>query len=214
MSAQARVNLMNRQPFEIIEGGRPPTGDPALGDAKATIQPSGADRFAVAVAHHQAGRLAEAEAHYRQILAAIPDHDGALHLLGVIAYQRGRPEIAVQLIETAIERKGSDPSYFVSYGLVLHNLGRLDEAIASYDRALSLQPNHPETLVNRGLALAVLEHFDEALESYDRALAVKPDYVEALNNRGNALQMLGHFAQAVENYDQALALQPDLAEAY
>ena len=206
---------MNRQPSgAAAEGGHSLPGNPARGDAKTVVQPSDSDLFAVAVAHHQAGRLAEAEAYYRQILAAIPDHDGALHLLGVIAYQRGRLEIAVQLIEQAIERGGSDPSYFISYGLVLHGLGRLDESVASYDRTLSLKPNHPEALVNRGLALAELERFDEAVESYDRALTVKPDYVEALNNRGNALQMRGCFAQAVESYNQALALQPDLVEAY
>lgn len=39
--------------------------------------------FAAAFAHHQAGRLAEAGAIYRQILAVQSGHANALHLLGV-----------------------------------------------------------------------------------------------------------------------------------
>jgi Flp pilus assembly protein TadD len=38
---------------------------------------------------HQAGRLNEAEGLYRQILAVDPNHADGLHLLGVMAHQRG-----------------------------------------------------------------------------------------------------------------------------
>src|SRR5581483_2485845 len=40
---------------------------------------------AVAIQHHQAGRLDVAEEICREVLAAVPDHVDALHLLGVIA---------------------------------------------------------------------------------------------------------------------------------
>ena len=43
----------------------------------------------IALEHHRAGRLAEAEAIYRQVLARCPDHADALHLLGVLAGQTG-----------------------------------------------------------------------------------------------------------------------------
>ena len=39
--------------------------------------------------HHQAGRFAEAETIYRQILAANPGDADALHLLGILANQTG-----------------------------------------------------------------------------------------------------------------------------
>jgi predicted O-linked N-acetylglucosamine transferase (SPINDLY family) len=166
------------------------------------------------LAHHQAGRLAEAEVHYRQILAAVPDHADALHLLGLITYQAGRHETAIELIGRAIQQNGNNPSYYISCGLALQGLKRLDEAVASYDRALALKPDYAEALLNRGLALEELKHFYEALESHDRALALKPDYAEALNNRGNTLQALGRFAEALESYDRAIALKPELAEAH
>ena len=41
----------------------------------------------LAVQHHNAGRLPEAEYVYQQILHADPNQPVALHLLGVIAHQ-------------------------------------------------------------------------------------------------------------------------------
>ena len=55
-----------------------------------------------ALVHHQAGRLPQAEAIYRQILQVAPNSPDALHFLGVIAYQMGKNEVAVELISKAI----------------------------------------------------------------------------------------------------------------
>ena len=44
----------------------------------------------LAVQHHIAGRLPEAEGIYQQILQADPNQPIALHLLGVIAHQAGK----------------------------------------------------------------------------------------------------------------------------
>ena len=63
-----------------------------------------------ALGHHQAGRLAEAEAIYRQVLAQFPDHADALHLLGVLACQAGRPDAAIELIGRAIAINPAVPS--------------------------------------------------------------------------------------------------------
>ena len=48
--------------------------------------PTLADALTAALAHHQAGRLQEAEHLYRQVVAAVPDCAEAWHLLGAIAY--------------------------------------------------------------------------------------------------------------------------------
>ena len=58
-----------------------------------------------ALQHHQAGHLEEAGAIYRQILDADPEQAEALHWLGVIELQQGRPQAAVELIAQALKIK-------------------------------------------------------------------------------------------------------------
>jgi Flp pilus assembly protein TadD len=56
---------------------------------RGAAKPDAANLLAVGLKHHQAGRLAEAEASYRRLLAAHPNHADALHLLGIVALRRG-----------------------------------------------------------------------------------------------------------------------------
>ncbi|RMD71231.1 MAG: tetratricopeptide repeat protein, partial [Gammaproteobacteria bacterium] len=46
--------------------------------------PPSADPIQIALQHHRAGRLAQAEAIYRQILQQNPRHPQALHPLGTL----------------------------------------------------------------------------------------------------------------------------------
>src|ERR1019366_487723 len=55
-----------------------------------------------ALDHHQAGRLAHAEAIYQQVLRVVPNQPDTLHYLGLIAHQTGKNEVAVELISRAI----------------------------------------------------------------------------------------------------------------
>ena len=96
-----------------------------------------------ALAHHQAGRLPEAEALYRQILQASPDHPDALHLLGVIAYQVGQFSIGLELIDQAIRAKPDFAEAYNSRGSCLHALERYQEAVETYDKAILLNRTMP-----------------------------------------------------------------------
>ena len=55
--------------------------------------------LSTAVAHHQAGRLDEAERLYRAALAATPDNADALHFLGLLTHQREGGAEAVAMLE-------------------------------------------------------------------------------------------------------------------
>ena len=94
--------------------------------------------FGVAIGHHQAGRLREAERIYRQILAQEPGQADALHLLGVIAHQSGRNEVAVELIGQAIARHPGFAEAQSNLGVALSGLGRFEEAVAAYRQAVAL----------------------------------------------------------------------------
>ena len=166
-----------------------------------------------ALSLHQKGKYTEAAYLYRKILAQNPKNADALHLLGLIEFQRKNLSAAIELIDRAITLSPNNAGFFSNRGNALKDLKRHDDALASYDRALSIKPDFAEALNNRGNVLKDLKRFDDALASYDRALAIKPDYAEALNNRGNALKDLKRFDEAFASYDRALAIKPDYAEA-
>src|SRR5205085_680111 len=144
------------------------------------------EAIGAATEHHRAGRLAEAEAIYRQVLAVDPNHADALHLLGLIAQQAGRRELAVELISRAIALRG-DQAY-ANLGSILGRLGRDQEAVAAHRKAIALAPNHAVVRCNLGAALHGINEIDEAILQYERAIALKPDYAEAYSNLGNALK--------------------------
>lgn len=163
--------------------------------------------------HHAAGRLSEAERHYRRALQLSPDNADALHLLGVIAHQRGDNEQALRLIDAAIQRQPANARFFCHRGNALDGLRRFQEAVASYDAALAIAPTFAEANYNRGLALQRLGRSDDAIAAYDRALQTRPDYVEAMNNRGIALSELKRHREAIDSYDRLLSLAPRHAAA-
>ena len=51
---------------------------------------------------HQKGQLEEASHIYQQIISHNPQHFDALKLLGVLAYQRGENQLAIELISQSL----------------------------------------------------------------------------------------------------------------
>ena len=96
------------------------------------------EAFALAVQHHQAGRLGEAEAIYRQILAVDPNHAEARHFLGVVAHQAGRHDLAVEWIRQALVLDPNNAAAHSNLGEAYRTMGRLHEAVACYSCALQL----------------------------------------------------------------------------
>jgi tetratricopeptide (TPR) repeat protein len=166
------------------------------------------------IAHHQAGRLREAESHYREVLARNPSHPEALHMLGVLAHQGGRDDIAVELIGQAIRLGPDDATCHSNLGNVLSAMGRDDEAIRSYQRALALRPDHADDHYNLGNVLSTKGRFDEAEASFRRALALRPDHADANLNLGIVMQATGRLEEAMRCYRLVLDLRPDCVEAY
>ncbi len=170
--------------------------------------------FDLALQHHQAGRLQDAEQLYRQILAQQPRHADALHFLGVIAAQAGRGDVAVDLIRQALALKPNWPDAHNNLGNVLKDKGRLDEAIAAYRQAIALKPHFPAARCNLGRTLKEKGQLDEAIAAFRQAIALKPDLAEAYSDLGSALGDKGQFDEAIAACRQAIALRPNYPEAH
>lgn len=67
--------------------------------------------MSIAEQHQSAGRLQQAEKVLRDILGIAPQHAFAIHLLGVVAHQAGKTDVAVDLIGKAIAINGKVPLF-------------------------------------------------------------------------------------------------------
>jgi tetratricopeptide (TPR) repeat protein len=170
--------------------------------------------LAEAMRHHGAGRLREAEALYRQVLAVEPTHAIALHHLGIVAHQTGRQEMGIELLRQTIKQRPDWPEAHSNLGNLLRGNGQFDEAITVCRRAIALKPDFAEAFNNLGFALQGKGQIDEAIGVLQRAIALNPNLAEAHNNLGNALKEKKQIREAVSCFRQGIALHPKSAEAH
>jgi tetratricopeptide (TPR) repeat protein len=171
------------------------------------------EALATAVQHQQAGRLQAAEQIYRQILAMEPAHADTWHLLGLLAHQVGKQEIAIEYIGYAIRLNPGVAAFHSNLGVAYRALDKLEEATACWQRALELNPDYADALNNLGNVLRERGQPDQAVICYRRALALNPDNPAAYYNFGTALSDQGLLTDAVACYRRALAMKPDYPDA-
>jgi len=87
------------------------------------------DAFQQAVAHHQAGRLQEAEQLYNAILEVQPDHPDANFHLGVMAVQVNQPAIGLPHFKAALDADPDQDQYWLSYINALIQADQIDAAV-------------------------------------------------------------------------------------
>ena len=166
--------------------------------------------FAAAVQHHQAGRLAEAERLYRDLLALQPSHADGLKYLGLILLARRDWAGAAEVLVKAARHDRSGEAE-VLHGVALAESGRPAEAVTAY-RASLKRREHPETRVNLANALAALGRGDEAEDNFRRALRAAPS-AAALAGIGHLLRGRGCNGEAIDAYRRALAIEANRLDA-
>jgi tetratricopeptide (TPR) repeat protein len=171
------------------------------------------ERMKQALAHHQAGRLAEAEAIYRDVLHEDPRQPHALHLLGVIAHQAGRHREALDLIGRALAA-GPHPVFLSNLSAVHLALRQFDQAAAAALEAIRLNPAFADAHNNLGVALRELGRLAEAEAAFRAALQCNPRHADARSNLGAALHRQGRLPEALAVLREAVRLAPSHAQSH
>ncbi len=162
--------------------------------------------FDLAVGHHRAGRLAEAESLYRDSLTLDPNHADSLNCLGILAHQCGRNDAALELIGRAIAVQERNPQYHYNIALVLAAAGRMDDAVAHNQRAIALKPDYTDAHTNLASALASQGKWSEAEVHFRRTLSQNPQSSQAYGNLAGALQAQGKQDEALGIITRGLAV--------
>jgi predicted TPR repeat methyltransferase len=142
-----------------------------------------------------------------------PNHADSLHLLGLVYWQTKRPDLAVDLIASAIRCNPGNHEYFLNLGELLREQNKLDEARKSFDIAIKLAPNRAAPWIKLGNLLRQQRRYDEVLLSYEHALTLDPGNAEAPALCAGVLFELGRYQEALAKCELSLALSPDQAEA-
>jgi protein O-GlcNAc transferase len=172
------------------------------------------DEAGAALALHQQGRLDEAEAIYRRLLAADPGNAELLSLLGTLCHQSSRNDEAVDLLRRAVAINGNKASWYANLGLALRALGRFVEAEEALLAAIRLRPDYAEAHSNLGLVYRELDRMADAVECFRRAIALKPEMPGFYLNLGTTQLEADKLHEAEESFQQAVALNPRHVASY
>jgi predicted O-linked N-acetylglucosamine transferase (SPINDLY family) len=164
--------------------------------------------------HYREGRWPQAQQALHAVVAAVPGHFPAWHLLGLIALQSGQYAAAADCFRRAVVAGPHSAELLTLLGTALQNLGRLDEAIAWQRRALAIDPGFGMAMNNLGITLAARGQVDEAIDLFQKARALDPADGGTVSNLAAALRMRGRFDEAAELYEQAIRLSPNLPQPH
>ncbi|MDY6906216.1 MAG: tetratricopeptide repeat protein [Thermodesulfobacteriota bacterium] len=147
--------------------------------------------FKQAFEDHQRNRIAAAKAGYEEVLKCDPHHPSALHLKGLIAFDAGDIEAALDLVEQSIRLAGTNRQWLLNYGKILSRAGKLEEAIGVYYQVQALAPD----CVEAKTALADLygtvgEHHISLLWLF-RLLSDDPENGDSAAKYVNTLRTMG-----------------------
>jgi tetratricopeptide (TPR) repeat protein len=173
--------------------------------------------FGVAVSCHANGRLAEAEALCRAILAKDRRFRDAMVLLAVVLCLGGEPEAraeAIELLRLALTIRRDDAQALEVLGDALTVNGCCDDAVACYRHAVRLAPALARLRSKLGIALNDGGRHAEAIEALQQAVDRDPSSAAIHFNLGVALKAAGRLDAAVAAYRRVIELRPDGSDAY
>jgi protein O-GlcNAc transferase len=186
--------------------------------------PTIAEALQLAVQHHQARQLAEAEHIYRQILQASPNHPEALHLLGLIAHQVGKSEIAIEYMERSIQLDPTKAEFYINLAEVYRALQRTDAAIAAWKKVFELNPQYLVSRIEQGSACLAQQQIEVALQCFEQVWNIPLDLPFTIQYRplilktslqwALALHAQDRIAPAMRCLQQVITLEPGFAEGY
>ncbi|CAK0760535.1 protein O-GlcNAc transferase [uncultured Gammaproteobacteria bacterium] len=165
--------------------------------------------FAIALDHHRAGRLDQAEPLYRTLLARHPGTAAGWANLATLLFDGGRAGEAETAAWRALALNPELAPAAHTLGRVLRFQDRPEEAEPIWRRYLALVPDDAEVLTWLGDAVLRQGRGAEAIACYLHALKAAPDHASAWTNLGAALDEAGRLEEAEAAYRRAIALTPD-----
>ena len=158
--------------------------------------------------HHQAGRFAEAQALYRQVLAQDAGNADAMHYLGLLLHQLGQTSSGIELLRKSVQHSSNVASYRNNLAMVLQQTGNHQEASEQFAAATQLRPDHADALCGLAASQRAMGKFSEAEAAARRAVALRKNLPFAHMTLGAVLRDQGKLEESAAEFKTAARLQP------
>src|SRR5262245_11924974 len=114
---------------------------------------------------YRVGKPEAAIAAYKAILMQDPENAEANHMIGVLAFQQGKHDIARDFIQRAVASKtGATPEMYNNLGSVMLSLNDYDAAANAFDKAIQMRPDYVDALNNLGVTHRNARRIEKAIE--------------------------------------------------
>jgi tetratricopeptide (TPR) repeat protein len=163
---------------------------------------------------------ADAKEHFTRSMTLEPDRAAAVHHnLGVLAFQLGDMQTALNEFQLALEEDPGDPdthyqlgaTYLIlafPMGAVEPDPDLLQQSEEQFELALNASPDKPEALVGLANIYMLQNDLPQAIELLEKAVQAQPYMREALFALGRAYAFSGKIAEAKSTLQTFLETDP------
>ena len=143
--------------------------------SEAPVPPEAQRAFDAARAHLRAGRSAEADRGFRDLIARHPELGGAHANLGLILRNAGKHDESIAALEQAVKVSPKQPAFHNQLGVSYRHKGEFQKARKAYEQAIALDEGYADAHLNLGVLLDLYQGDAAlALAHYERYLALSP----------------------------------------
>ncbi len=146
-----------------------------------------------------AGKVDDAAKLAVAILTQRPGQPGAVQIVAAVAEKKGKPERAIQILQTSLTGRKSDAMAQMNLCRLLRAAGRLGESVKAGEAAARF--GALDVYTDIGDTLMMLGEVDRALEMFERAVALQPELPRAHLSMAHALLMKGDYHAGWVEYE-------------
>jgi Flp pilus assembly protein TadD/peroxiredoxin len=169
--------------------------------------------FTYGVSFFQHGYLEQAEASFKQVIAAQPDNPEAHYNLGTLYLRRDAFQNARKYLEQTVKLRPDYPEAWNNLGMVAAHENQADAAIRNFQQSLQQRPAYTIALLNLGNLYRRQGNFGEAEKLLNRAHEIEPDDPEVNYNLGMLYARRNQSQVAQQYLERAVRLRPDYSDA-